>query len=238
MKERPILFNGEMVRAILEGQKSQTRRVVKPQPDHRTTRVSICRDQWMGTGPSGNSVGTAQWDPWHRSPFAEGDKLWVRESFWAYGRWETRFSEKKGRDEWHFVDLTHECDRIYQFGDPTPDARRNRASATPAWWQRPSIHMPRRASRILLEVTGIRVERLQEISEVDARAEGISCVPFRPDDGWPICDGYMVGADDGKTPLTPTAAGAYRRLWESIHGADQWNANPWVWVIEFKRIEV
>lgn len=101
-----------------------------------------------------------------------------------------------------------------------------------AW--KPSIHMPRAASRILLEITDVRVERLQNITEQQAQAEGIVGVPFRPDDGWPICTGYMVGPDDGKTGLETTAAKAFAGLWDSVGG--DWSANPWVWVVEFKRV--
>ena len=102
----------------------------------------------------------------------------------------------------------------------------------PTW--KPSIHMPRWASRILLEITDVRVERLQDITEEQALAEGIVGVPFRPDDGWPICTGCMVGPDDGKTGLQTTAAKAFAGLWHSVGG--NWNANPWVWVVEFKRV--
>lgn len=88
---------------------------------------------------------------------------------------------------------------------------------------RPSLHMPRWASRITLEVTGVRVERLQEISEADARAEGLSTAP----------GGWWSGAD-GQAGATPRAA--FALLWNSINGADSWNENPWVWVVEFRRV--
>ena len=94
--------------------------------------------------------------------------------------------------------------------------------------------MPRAASRILLEITDVRVERLQDISEDQAKAEGIVGVAFRPDDGWPICTGYMVGPDDGKALLKTTATEAFAGLWNSTGG--NWDANPWVWVVEFKRV--
>ena len=97
--------------------------------------------------------------------------------------------------------------------------------------------MPRWASRITLDITVVRVERLQEISEADAMAEGVHGYPFRPDDGWPLCTGYMVGADDGATTLHPKPQDPYRLLWEQINGRGSWDANPFVWVLEFRRQE-
>ena len=180
MKERPILFNDAMVRAILDGRKTQTRRPVKP--------------AYVNGQP--------------------GDRLWVRETFYAWGRWERQFSAKKNRDEWHFADMTLESGKQYRYavghcGDNGP---RQRGSVTPQWWKRPAIHMPRWASRITLEVTGVRVERLQDISSADCWAEGIQ---HSPD-----VDPYHEFAD----------------LWSSVYGAESWEANPWVWVVEFRRL--
>lgn len=97
---------------------------------------------------------------------------------------------------------------------------------------KPSSQMPKHAARIWLEITDIRVERLQDISEADALAEGIRGYPFRPDDGWPICTGYTHLPDDGACGLWPTAKEAFSKLWTSTVG--DWNANPWVWVLKFK----
>ncbi|MBI3146347.1 MAG: hypothetical protein HYZ18_14065 [Pseudogulbenkiania sp.] len=197
MKERPILFSAPMVRAILAGQKTQTRRAVKPQPDHRTTRVSICRDQWMGNGPSGNGVGTAQWDPWRKSPFAAGDRLWVRET-WAPV---SMFGDAP-------LGKTFQSDWAYRASGDFIGCHR---------W-RPSIHMPRAASRILLEIVSVRVERLQDISPDDCIAEG----------AWRAVDRALGRGHE--------AVAAYQYLWVHINGAGSWNANPWVWVIEFRRV--
>jgi len=183
MTVRPILFAAPMVRAIISGAKTQTRRVI----------MSIGADKLCPYG-------------------APGDRLWVRETF---------------------AEFPAPGDFIYRadFEEPLADRLK---------WE-PSSRMPHRASRLTLAVTGVRVERLQEITEADARAEGISRVPFRPDDGFPICDGYMVGQDDGVSTLGPTARGVFEGLWESINGKRprcSWGDNPWVWVVEFQRAEV
>lgn len=140
----------------------------------------------------------------------QGDRLWVRETF-------------NINDDGHYI-----------YAADLNDAGVTKWAAK---WK-PSIHMPRLASRITLEITGIRIDRLQDISEEDAIAEGISRVPFRPCDGWPICDGYMVGKDDGVSGLKHKAKVAYQELWESINGKGSWDLNPFVWVVEFKVLEI
>lgn len=211
MKERPILFSAPMVRAILAGTKTQTRRIVKPRPAH-------------ASGPGGIRTSTADWSDLIACPYGQpGDRLWVKETFAAFGRWETRFSATKGRDEWRFVDMTIECGHKHSFDLPIVSGRRT-AGATPAWHIRPSLFMPRQASRILLEVTAVRVEQLARCSESDARAEGVV-----------IEDRHMNGRSSGES--APPAVRAYRELWEQINGAGTWDDNPSVWVIEFKRAE-
>ena len=231
MKERPILFSAPMVRALLAGTKTQTRRVLKTQPaaverwkhgertDDTSARYAVLRDDagkgWANCGPFG-------------CPYGElGDRLWVRETFYAWGRWETRFSAKKGRDEWHFIDLTLECGKSYAYAadglQPQPMGGRREAGAAPRWWKRPAIHMPRAASRLMLEITGVRVEQLRSISNDDAYDEGVV--------NWAA----EVVKDGNKFP---SAQRAFRALWESINGAESWEANPWVWAITFRRIGV
>jgi hypothetical protein len=177
MKERPILFSGPMVRAILEGRKTQTRRIV-------------------------------------RCPFGQqGDRLWVRET-WALDAYtgDMQFcikyraggdyvTERNGSDEWV---------PVYQ--------RYIDGCALDNWsrW-RPSIHMPRWASRLTLEVTGVMVERLQDISEDDAKAEGVE----------------QLARSAGTN-----CRGAFQHLWDSINkDRAPWESNPWVWVVEFRRID-
>lgn len=222
MRERPILFSGPMVRAILDGIKTQTRRAVKGlDPENLTETMSA--SQWQRVNREKPiSFGTVYFCPYGQV----GDRLWVRETWRGWvniappGRHESAVA--------HYVPDQEFCMGIDYAASLGKD------SDSEPW--RPSIHMPRWASRILLEITAVRVERLHDISEQDARQEGISTVPFRPCDGWPICDGYMAGPDDGKTSLQTTAVKAFQMLWETINGTDNWEANPWVWVIEFKRI--
>lgn len=196
MKDRPILFNAAMVRAVLDDSKTQTRRAVKPQPYEG------------GRSEHWSNSELPQFCPYGQP----GDRLWVRENFC--------YADSLGQS------LQDPRTIIYT---STHDGDRPRAA-------KPSIHMPRWASRITLEIVSVRVERLQDISEADAKAEGIATVMFRPDTGWPLCDGYMVGPDDGKTALKTSAVKAYRNLWEQINGPGSWDVNPWVWVIEFNRV--
>ncbi len=188
MKERPILFSAPMVRALLSGTKTQTRRVMK--------LVQVRPD-----GMSDAQLAAAL----RLCPYGvPGDRLWVRE---AHGY----VSEDKFGPVWDSI--------IYRADD--------NAGWSGKW--RPSIHMPRAASRITLEVTGVRVERLQEISEADAIAEGIEpgAVP-----GWWSLYGRDANDDMDRSPRV-----AYRSLWESINGPGSWDSNPFVWVVEFKRLE-
>ncbi|MBD8669783.1 hypothetical protein OQ519_25025 [Pseudomonas lurida] len=214
IKERPILFSAPMVRAILEGRKTVTRREVKK----RAALDCLA----AGFEPAFLALpGNADLCPYGKP----GDRLWVRETF--------AFADKSGShdaapdDHWRPARPGMEPE-IYRCWYRASDGH-----TADGFWK-PSIHMPRWASRILLEITDVRVERLQDITEKQALAEGIVGVPFRPDDGWPICTGYMVGPDDGKTGLQTTAAKAFAGLWDSVGG--NWNANPWVWVVEFKRV--
>lgn len=183
MKERPILFSAPMVRALLNGTKTQTRRVVKfsdrlgrwdAQGFHQVQPDAIIKAPWTERAIRWNIACS------HGQP---GDRLWVRESFSPY-------EHREGC--WYWADgriAAHDCTK-----------------------PKPSIHMPRWASRITLEITGVRADRLQDISEADAQAEGVYTDPS--------CPAYE----------------AYEALWEVINGAGSWASNPWVWVIEFKKV--
>lgn len=210
MKERPILFTGAMVRALLAGTKTQTRRVVNPQPVHRLIDVpsppksSHCpeggRAEWYDT--NGVHPGTIVKCPYG----GPGDRLWSKETHWRYGKWRKNGVSAKGRQKWKFQAMDH--DLGVQFAAPEPPPKRGKRG----WHKRPSIFMPRLASRLTLEITNIRVERLQDISEEDARAEGAQ----------------QWGDNDGAFRK------GYEIIWETINGLGSWDLNPYVWAITFK----
>lgn len=205
MKERPILFSTPMVQAILEGRKSQTRRICKPQPypdlDERLDPIA--------KGILLDILRTVR--------YQKGMILWVRETFYAYGHWTliTTQLSNSVKKEYRFQDLTLPERREYLYEDCPPDPILKRWGL--GYHKRPSIFMPKAASRIKLEITDIRVEKVQDISEKDAIAEGID-VDLRLNHP----EGHCVGR--------------YRSLWESINGKGSWNKNPWVWCISFKRL--
>lgn len=227
MKEGPILFSGPMVSAVL--------RDVEPKTQARCVVKGTALD-WLEPGMFSPAYVASPDSLLSPYGFA-GDRLYVRETFVAFGRWETRFSAKKGRDEWHFVDMTLETGRQYRYGGALPNAKRD--SVTPTWWRRPAIHMPRAASRILLDVTGVRIERLQSISATDARAEGIEFQEHSI--AGQICRSWKAyGSADGWYPegIDIAPIHSYWSLWDSLNAARGfgWHTNPWVWVVEFRRM--
>lgn len=198
MTERGMIFNGEMVRAILDGRKTQTRRTVKPQPDEDGL-AKVTNGPWVDTSERN-----------YRCPFGDvGDRIWVRET-WA----------EAGASA---PDL-----KLYRANYPehVPSHYENVPPANEIRWT-PSIHMPRWASRILLEIIDVRVERLNAISEHDAQAEGVA----------KLRGGFWQHYQPGWTQHQLSARGSFVTLWKSIYGEESWNSNPWVWVIEFKRVE-
>jgi len=209
MKEHPIIFSGPMVRAILEDRKTQTRRVIKPQPKYSFPKVQ---------------------EVWNCPYGKPGDLIWVRET-WAT-IW-TEYEPDENQTIWdvpHRIEYKADTDAKYPGGWPSdsgddPDC--------PKW--HPSIHMPRCASRITLEITDVRVERVQEISPEDCEAEGITgktlASPMR---GQPYEE---YENEDGIIYTTPILA--FAALWDSINlkRGYGWDKNPWVWVIAFKRIK-
>jgi len=234
MRERPILFSGPMVRAILDGTKTQTRRVVKPQPvnvpvgaycnpynknyEHFTFWTS---DNKMCNGQVGNVKNTCHW----KCPYgAPGSRLWVREA-WKVLAFSGRNLDKENQIYEYTIgyratkDLGPEdlSSQTILFKSP------RKAYRKPDAW-RPSIHMPREYSRILLEVVNVRVERLQDISEEDAKAEGAT-----------PSDALLTGEFSGLKRVAYRLE--YKNLWNRINGPGSWDANPWVWVVEFRRVK-
>lgn len=226
MKARPIPFSGPMVRALMDGRKTQVRRIVKSNERLDTfdlfgigeTSAAGKNRGFCATfrAPASRWIGPDK--PWHtlvRCPYGKpGDVLWVRENGWERPVRTPRMM-RDGADTW----------LPYEYDDDGYSREQLKAWG---WKRRPSIHMPRWASRITLEIGSIRVERLQGISEEDARAEGIELV--RTEGGTRWWRNYL---DDGRGNLMFPSE-SFRTLWESINGIGSWVADPWVWVVEFR----
>ena len=221
MRERPIIFSAPLVRAILDGRKSQTRRIAKPQP-HKEPRF-IDDGFAITKGGTTSSIHTplvAALCPYGQP----GDRLWVRETWMPYA-------------------TGHQGTCVMYRADGATVKPSSWTNEQGAWCEsqeesgrwRASIHMPRWASRITLEITGVRVERLQDISEADAQAEGIKRsdrIPSLWNSDYPDKGCGTTGDDREPGPVC-----AYRSLWNRIHGYGSWAANPWVWVVQFNRQE-
>lgn len=238
MKERGMIFNGEMVRAILDGRKTQTRRIMKAQPSEDFTPMNMALEtdykaRWYTPGvvdkdgylqPASKKVfGVSNENEGYSCPFgAVGDRIWVRETFQGPLVHEELFEEYSAYPE--KFETPEYCEYAAD-GGVRPEYCDLDDNLRHGW--RPSIHMPRWASRILLEITNVRVERLNSMHDVDAMREGIQNLTtcLHSDFGIP-------GVVNAQHPVR-----AFQLLWESIYGIDSWHANPWVWVIEFKRVE-
>lgn len=208
-----MIFNAEMVRALLDGRKTQTRRPIK----WKQTRFTEIGEREDGSKWPWSEDAEHACDFWHPCPFgAVGDRIWVREAFRVHSRATdvaTLVYKASERNSW-----TEQTRRV-------PVAVCNKP-ATPEKWT-PSLHMPRWASRILLEITDVRVERLNAINEHDAQAEGVAR----------LRGGFWKHYQPGWTQHQLSARGSFVTLWKSIYGEESWNSSPWVWVIEFKRVE-
>lgn len=202
MRERPILFSAPMVRAIMAGTKTQTRRVVKPVGQDDGFVLKDYGDGWWPyRSDDGESPMKGDNEIPHSCPYGQpGDRLWVRET------WLTVDGERA----FYRADYAH---------NPKGDSEHG-----VAW--RPAIDMARWASRITLEVTSVRVERLQDISEADAVAEGA------PEGPTPMACMYSQAA-----VLKTRYREGFAALWEQINGPGSWDANPWVWVVQFRRVD-
>lgn len=271
VKERPILFSAPMVRALLDGSKTQTRRIVKPQPPtgHSWSGWCVSSTHRRDEGKAVWAVGeTPLLQDAHRvaCPYGQpGDRLWVRETWgvvsnawddegsmidWVPNRPATFIHEMPFGKGYYSGHVIYAADGGYEWAGDDDGGGEPRT----AW--HPSIHMPRAVSRILLEIVSVRVERLNDCSEADAKAEGVMQLDAddspRPEartkDGWdlcPTCAGTglrsTLGAGGGVNfdvdcTDCDTHLKLYRHLWESINGAGSWDANPWVWVVEFKAV--
>lgn len=224
MAERPIIFSAPMVRAILAGKKTQTRRIIRPQPARHPARMDcIGRDTKTGRSifiardlngapafvfPIGEHSASAEWI----APHGIGDTLWVREA-WGINHFEhgPREPIPKARPAY-----LHDDELVYFATETDPEIRDEMP-------RRPSIHMPRWASRITLRVTDVRVQRLHDISQDDALAEG--------------CRREYLGPPDADDPerYTVSARASFSGLWDRLHAPGAWDANPWVVALTFTR---
>lgn len=246
MADKPIIFSGDMVRAILDGRKTQTRRPVKPRPvdlpagayidpyNHDHTRFTAwTSDNRMCIGQSGNVKNTCHWRP----DYLPGDILWVRETFYQSGHSYQTYPED---DEWrgwsgkrkvfYAADGIPPCNGDSVWGPQCDNSERAAQGhrffvdqGRDYWRKFPSIHMPRWAARLFLRVTAVRAERVQEISTFDAEDEGVD----------PMTAMLLESSET-------SCINVFRRLWDSIYAKRGlgWKANPWVWVYDFERTEV
>jgi hypothetical protein len=206
-KERPILFSAPMVCAILDGRKTVTRRPVKVQPRSRADIGSYGKGQPFIRNPD-----VTKRNP--ECPFGKpGERLWVRET-WYCDHSEVMSGPYLKPDDLDISEARDDGTMVYAADGLTPYE-----ADQPVW--KPSIHMPRWACRILLEITDVRVERLQDISRSDIRTEGLQCPP-------------ELASDDVSPNYRDWYPAAWKELWNSTGG--DWDANPWVWVVEFKRV--
>lgn len=220
MKERGMIFNSEMVRAILDGRKTQTRRIMKIQPAHSGLGLRRVTDSKNGSDDgkyfwsSSDACGLKARSKSFTCPFGVvGDRIWVRETFqgplFDYEQMESYLEDSSKFEKPEFCQYAAD-------GKPAPEYYDADDNLRHGW--RPSIHMPRWASRILLEITDVRVERLASVSDEDAGKEGYPADPSPfggPMDKWLW----------------------FRQLWDGIYPEQSFKHNPWVWVIEFKRVE-
>jgi len=245
VRERPILMRGELVRATFAGLKTETRRIVTPWPVRSLPHTKPLPDlagsdgswsmhhplgwRWIPRPKQKNGVHIFGDDEHFPASLAShcrfgraGDRLWVRET------WAEPWGEGEG---------------VFYRADGPPEGFESDGS-----WN-PSILMPRRLCRLVLEIVEVRAERLQDLDDAGARAEGVTMTPFYPDDGFPLSQGFMLGMNDGKSKLYPTALAAFEAGWDAINGkphrlkngrikpAVPWSSNPWVWVVKYKRLE-
>lgn len=181
-----------MVQAILDGRKTQTRRIIKPQPSAYCSEFIAVESHYLATHDNDMTCDPGTWKP----KYQVGDVLYVRET-------------------WQITDFLHPSDELYGYIYKASENGKDWESFSENWNWRPSIHMPKEAARIFLKVTDVKAERLQDISEADAIAEGCP--------------------SGGSWPTAPSIQ--FSHLWMDINGPESWNQNPWVWAYTFERCE-
>lgn len=230
MADKGIPFSAPMVMALLAGAKTQTRRLITPRGD---PRVSLFNGEW--TDAYVMDPGNAEWRQ-RDLPCAEGDRLYVREAYYQFGHWEplSHLLTKGGKQKWGFVadspEIRFDAPEEHRLG------RHHKDPATPAWHKRLGRFMPRNASRLWLAVTEVRVQRLQDISEADAIAEGVERIDDPRGTAWksyetlPNGQPHPHASVPNCSPVT-----SYRELWDSLHAeaGTRWADNPWIVAVNF-----
>lgn len=231
VKENPLFLNPPMVRAVLDGRKSQTRRVMKPQPEVRpgsggkhwwpamACQAMLTIEDFALPGHEGMAAGACPHG-------GRQDRMWVREAMEIDERSGAKVALSRYSADGAPVILSGCEDKAF--------------NGTIAHWSytrrtRPSIHMPRWACRLVLEIVDVRIERLHDITEVDAVAEGVGLVTDRMP-SVAAYGMYYFQMPDGKMHYSDSAVDLFKRFWMMMDGAESWDANPWVWALEFKRI--
>jgi hypothetical protein len=229
VKERPIIFSAPMVRAILDGRKTQTRRIVKPQPEPKEHEPG--KHWWrsaaaqMMVDVEGFLIGDDETVPGCFCPYGNiGDRLWVRETVCIL-------------DRDHWWDSTEPKDHLYSLNTPRRNGCAYRSETDSdgesirkgyGYKWTPAIHMPRWASRLTLELTEVRVQRVQDIGHDGRRAAGVMAEGITPE---------QIAIEQKWFHPDDAPAIAFSRLWESVNGKGSWSRNDWVWAITFRRVE-
>lgn len=222
-----------MIQALQEERKTMTRRLkglenLNKDPDYWTLKASDNKvyNEYLFYPQNKQRESYSVKCPYGKV----GDVLWVKEMYYAYGWWELDRLTKTGKDKWRFVDITKGFFE-YRYHESAPNRLRKNSYRELGWYKRSSLFMPKSVCRIFLEITDIRVERLQDISQEDAKAEGVFPMPHRPDEE---CKPHAKATNHGDCFRC-----AFKFLWNKLNGekGHGWNANDWVWVISFKQID-
>jgi hypothetical protein len=249
MKFTPLLMRGELVRETLADVKTETRRVINRQPPERESPASNpfnwSRVEKVGPwfhimSDNPNGMFTV------KCPYGVvGDRIWVKETHWRWGRWSRGVHRKTGKPCWNFKPLPPPTGNPVLFSEPSQPKKLSKWSEryTARWHKRPSLFMPLKLSRLTLEITNVKVERVKDITAAAVRAEGVhiphtlvrSTQKFKPSDYWPV--GWeklkrLPGFGD------QLLIAEYASLWDTIN-ADRdakytWAKNPWVWVVQYR----
>lgn len=239
---KPILFSASMVQSLLAGRKTQTRRIIKPQPGPQHTAISRAviadgsgRETWMYKMGEATKVDAV------KCPYGQtGDILYVRETHFARGVWVIDGQTKTGKVRKRFVPdggAEDYCfdETVNALGETfTLPVEKSIRTYVNGWYKRPGIHMPKDVARLWLRVKNVRVEQAQEISEQDAVAEGIEY--WTDENDMELLDATFRNYLTNERNLV-TSYASFTTLWQKINGFESWDANPWVWVVEFERIE-